>query len=152
VRTRLADDEGFQRFSRENAAWLDDYSLFVALREHFKEVNWTEWPKELRDRDKSLQKQAQEFADRVYMAKFFQYLFFAQWNALKDYSNGKNVHLIGDVPIYVSNDSSDVWAHSEIFKLTKDKHPIYVAGAPPDYFSATGQRWGNPVYNWEALQ
>ena len=153
VRTKLADDADFQRFCRDHAHWLDDYSLFVALREHFKEIQWKDWPEKLRDRDPHALKEANEqFADRVYMAKFFQFLFFQQWFSLKAYCTNKNIRLIGDIPIYVSADSADLWSHSDLFKLDAEKNPIYVAGAPPDYFSETGQRWGNPVYKWEEMQ
>ncbi|MDZ7291622.1 MAG: 4-alpha-glucanotransferase [candidate division KSB1 bacterium] len=150
---RLEKDHKFQWFCHENSNWLEDYALFMALKEHFNEFDWSSWPKELRDREKrALGEYKKKFADRIRQEKFTQYLFFQQWFALKNYCKSKNLQFIGDLPIYVSYDSADVWANPELFKLDDQKRPIGVAGVPPDYFSETGQLWGNPVYRWDTLQ
>jgi len=152
-RDRAQNDSAFLRFCADNSHWLEDYSLFAALKERVAESAWYEWPDEFRDRqEQTLSHVKVEQADRIQMSKFFQYLFFRQWSALKTYANQKGIRIIGDIPIYTSTDSADVWASPEMYKLTKDKKPEFVAGAPPDYFSATGQRWGNPVYRWEYVQ
>jgi len=146
-------DKDFQKFCKDNAAWLDDYSLFLALKENFNGVAWNDWPAEVRDRKKvALKAWREKLHGRIAMENFFQYLFFRQWNALKDYCRGKGVKIIGDIPIYVTCDSADVWAHQGLFKLDKDGKPSFMAGVPPDYFSTTGQLWGNPVYRWNALK
>lgn len=143
----------YKKFCKEHLAWLDDYALFVSLKTRFDEVAWNEWPAEYRDRhDDALAGAAKELAEPVEREKFIQYIFFSQWSALKKYANAKKVRIIGDIPIYVSYDSADVWAHPEFFKLDDEKRPTVVAGVPPDYFSATGQRWGNPIYRWDALK
>lgn len=140
----------FEAFCRENESWLEDYALFVALKQHFEEVYWLEWPVELRDREsKALLEWKEKLQEKVSRAKFFQFLFFRQWFFLKSYCEQNEIEIIGDIPIYVSNDSSDMWSHPELFKLDENKNPVVVSGAPPDYFSETGQRWGGPVYNWE---
>jgi 4-alpha-glucanotransferase len=150
---RLSDDTAFARFCRESATWLDDYSLFVALKAHFHDASWTDWPVELRDRESgALKRWALRLHQEIERERFRQFLFFHQWSALKRYCRTKNLYVIGDLPIYVSHDSADVWANPEIFKLDDSKRPAVVAGVPPDYFSATGQLWGNPLYNWETLQ
>jgi 4-alpha-glucanotransferase len=143
----------FENFQNSNAHWLNDYALFMALKEHFGGAAWNEWPREIRDRtEPALKEWGKKLADRIGEEKFYQFLFFRQWSALKSYCNRKNIQVIGDVPIYVSYDSSDVWTNSEFFKLTGEKSPVLVAGVPPDYFSRTGQLWGNPVYNWDRLK
>lgn len=150
---RMDSDQEFQKFCNDNSSWLDDYSLFAALKEKFNEVAWFDWPKETRDREpNTIQKWKVELANRIQMSKFFQYTMYRQWFALRNYCNGKDIEIIGDIPIYTSTDSSDVWAEPQFFKLDKDGKPLFVAGAPPDYFSPTGQRWGNPVYRWDVLK
>jgi 4-alpha-glucanotransferase len=147
------DHPQYEDFCNTNAEWLEDFTLFAALKDQFEETSWDEWPKDLRDRkEESIHKQKQKLSDRISMSKFFQYIFFKQWSSLKNYCNSKNIQIIGDVPIYPSIDSSDAWAHPELFKLNEEKRPLFVAGAPPDYFSETGQRWGNPVYRWDFLR
>lgn len=146
------DEEGFKRFCHENAYWLEDYALFAALKDHFNGSAWNSWPEDLRDRKESaLKKWHEQMTEQISREKFFQHLFFKQWFSLKVYCNSKNIRLIVDMPIYVSFESADVWANLEIFKLDKEKRPTFVAGVPPDYFSSTGQLWGNPVYNWDIL-
>ncbi|MEW6325236.1 MAG: 4-alpha-glucanotransferase [Nitrospirota bacterium] len=143
----------FRRFAQKQAHWLDDYALFKALKEQRAGAAWTEWPEEHRDRDgAALQKARDQFADRIRREQFLQFLFSKQWQALKRYCNDRRVQIIGDVPIYVQHDSADVWAHREGFKLDPRGRPAALAGVPPDYFSATGQLWGNPVYRWDALK
>jgi 4-alpha-glucanotransferase len=150
---RLAQDHEFNHFCRENASWLEDYALFMALKAHFHDVDWGNWPKDLRDRKTPVLAEARKkFHAQILQEKFVQYLFYQQWFALKNYCKNKNLQFIGDLPIYVSYDSADVWANPALFKLDDEKKPLGVAGVPPDYFSETGQLWGNPVYRWEALQ
>lgn len=146
-------DYEFNRFCEANADWLDDYALFISCKRNFHGAEWNDWPVELRDRhEPALQEWQGKLSREVFTAKFFQYLFARQWTALRKYCRDKNIQIMGDIPIYVSLDSADVWAHPQIFKLNEDKRPIFVAGVPPDYFSSTGQLWGNPVYNWDVLQ
>ncbi len=145
--------QAFVTFCDEQAFWLDDFALFFALRERFNQAAWNAWPDEYKNRDAAtMQLAAKLLAREIGLVKFTQYLFFSQWMALKAYANAKNVVLFGDIPIFVSYDSADVWAMPHLFKLDADKHMTVVAGVPPDYFSATGQRWGNPHYNWQAMQ
>ena len=153
IHSKLGKNYEFERFCNENAYWLDDYALFISLKEHFHGVAWSDWPEDLRNRKDEVMKDWKEkMNDRILMEKFFQFLFFKQWFSLKKYCNSKNIQILGDIPIYVTYDSADVWANPEIFKLDNAKKPMFVAGVPPDYFSATGQLWGNPVYNWDILK
>ncbi|MGO9020043.1 MAG: 4-alpha-glucanotransferase [Syntrophobacteraceae bacterium] len=152
---REMPDEGcrYEDFVNANADWLDDYALFMSLKDHFSGALWNEWPPEIRDRTQpALDEWTEKLADSVKREKFNQFLFFRQWSALKSYCNQKRIQVIGDIPIYVSYDSADVWANCEYFKLDSDKRPAFVAGVPPDYFSDTGQLWGNPVYSWDKLK
>jgi 4-alpha-glucanotransferase len=150
---QVTDHEAYQRFCSENASWLDDFSLFAALKAHFKGRAWNEWPVEARDREAgALQSLKKDLHDGIERARFLQYLFFRQWFVLKQYCNEKGIQIIGDMPIYVDYDSVDVWTQPEIFKLDENKRLVAMAGVPPDYFSATGQLWGNPVYQWDKLK
>ena len=143
----------YERFAAANKSWLEDYALFAALKKHFDGELWTRWPKEYRDRDEaSLRSAKSRFARDIDRAAFFQFLFFEQWAALRSYCASKGIRLVGDIPIYVNLDSADVWANRRLFKLAAGGAPLFVAGVPPDYFSRTGQLWGNPVYDWAALQ
>lgn len=145
--------EEFEGFLKRNSHWLEDFALFAALKNHFKGQVWSDWPQEIRDRKPDALASMRKRLDReILRERFVQFLFFRQWHALKSYCNERNIHIVGDLPIYVSYDSTDVWADSQIFKLKPDKKPTHVAGVPPDYFSATGQLWGNPVYNWEVCK
>jgi len=143
----------FESFCNSKS-WLDDYALFMALLEVREEPVWTQWPDELRQRKpEALEKWRCELKDEIFFQKFLQFEFFRQWSELKKYTNAKHIQIIGDIPIYVSHNSADVWAHPEQFKLDPETgEPIDVAGVPPDYFSETGQLWGNPLYNWEHLE
>jgi 4-alpha-glucanotransferase len=150
---RIGKEEEFEDFCTENSFWLEDYTLFVALKEQFKGIMWGQWPEDLRDRrEDAIKEWKTRLADKIQREKFFQYLFFKQWFSLKNYCRSKNVRIIGDLPIYVSYDSADVWANPQLFKLDEEKKPAFVAGVPPDYFSETGQLWGNPVYRWDVLR
>jgi len=143
----------FQSFCAESRYWLDDFALFRALRAHFGDVDWSEWPAEIRDRQPSaLEKLSALLSREIEKEKFVQFLFYSQWNELKRYANENGIEIIGDMPIYLSYQSSDLWAHTEIFKLDQNLKPTFVAGVPPDYFSKTGQLWGNPVYDWNKLE
>ena len=149
----LAENHDFNRFCNENSHWLDDYCLFISIKRHFNKVDWGKWPEEIRDRREGTIKEWKErLWETILMEKFLQYIFFTQWYSLKNYCESKNIRIIGDLPIYVNYDSSDVWANPEIFKLNEEKKPAFVAGVPPDYFSSTGQLWGHPVYDWEVLK
>lgn len=144
--------EEYEFFCRENAWWLDDYALFRALIESHDHKPWFEWPEPLRRRDKDALEQAGvDLKDQIEAERFFQYLFFRQWLALKSYANERSVKIIGDIPIFVAIDACDVWCNQNEFKLSDDGSPVVVAGVPPDYFSKTGQRWGNPIYDWHAM-
>jgi 4-alpha-glucanotransferase len=150
---RKRGDPEYQRFCSENSHWLDDFALFVALKSHFGGKAWSEWPRDIRDREpKALQSAKRELEQSVERVKFLQYVFSCQWNLLKGYCKEKGIQIIGDIPIYVNFDSSDLWAHPELFKLDEEKKPYVVSGVPPDYFSETGQLWGNPIYRWEVLR
>ncbi len=152
-RSRIVEDLDFIKFCRDNAYWVDDYSLFVALREQFEYAQWSEWPLDVRDRTKSvLDDWNDKLQDKILRDKFFQFIFFEQWFALKEYCNRKGVLIIGDLPLYIDYNSATAWASPYIFKLDEAKKPIFVAGVPPDYFSETGQLWGNPVFNWDVLR
>jgi len=142
----------FTCFCKKQAHWLDDFALFLALRNKFNQVGWNYWPELYKNRDKETLKLAQvELAQEIAVIKFTQFMFFNQWLNLKNYATSKDVALFGDIPIFVAYDSADVWAQPHLFKLDADKNMTVVAGVPPDYFSATGQRWGNPHYNWDAM-
>ena len=145
--------EKIDAFTKENADWLPDYALFMALKEEkYHNMPVYMWPdKAVRDRKPAaLEKVTAELRDEIDFRIFLQYIFFAQWTALREYANEHGIQIIGDIPIYVSADSVDVWTHPKLFKLKADKSPKLVAGVPPDYYSETGQLWGNPVYDWDA--
>ncbi|UHG90982.1 4-alpha-glucanotransferase [Spirosoma oryzicola] len=143
----------YDRFCGWQAHWLDDYALFSALQEETGEPVWSHWPEEIVRRDpQALAQQTELLHDRIEEIKVLQYFFLRQWNELVAYCYQRNIHLIGDIPIYVQFNSADVWANPTLFKLDEDLKPLFVAGAPPDYFSEYGQRWGNPIYDWEEHQ
>jgi len=151
-------EDGFNRrqlrsFERANEYWLDDYALFICLREKFGNTSWQTWPDEYRDRKPdALMLVKSELSHVISKIKFEQFVFFSQWNQLRRYANQKGVLLFGDMPIFVALDSADVWANKESFDLDEQGNARVVAGVPPDYFSATGQRWGNPHYNWQHME
>jgi 4-alpha-glucanotransferase len=142
----------FEHFSHQSSSWLDDYALYRALKDAQGGKAWNEWEPKLARRDAAALAHARgSLRDEVDAQKFYQFLFFKQWAALKAYCHEHNVKLVGDIPIFVARDSADVWMNPEEFKLDEAGNPLVVAGVPPDYFSATGQLWGNPIYNWERM-
>ena len=144
----LPDD--FADFCEKNSDWLEDYALFMALKDANGGVAWFEWKKDLKLRKPSaIENAKEEFADAVEFWKMLQYLFFKQWTELKAYANEQGIEIIGDIPIYVAFDSADTWANPKLFQLDEENLPVAVAGCPPDAFSATGQLWGNPLYAWD---
>ncbi len=143
----------FDLFCISEAEWVDDFALFKSLKDYFNQKSWIEWGDELVNREiQELTKYKNKLKEKIEQEKFLQFLFKKQWTELKNYCNERGIHFFGDLPIYVNYDSVDIWIHSEYFKLDSDKKPQFVAGTPPDYFSKTGQLWGNPVYNWAALK
>ncbi|QHT69527.1 4-alpha-glucanotransferase [Rhodocytophaga rosea] len=147
------DRQGYEVFCEENKDWLDDFALFFTLNLNFNYQPWNEWPEDIRNRTVAgLTKYNSLLEKEIQKEKFLQYLFARQWFALKKYCAAAGIHFIGDLPIYVHFQSADVWANPEVFKLDKHKKPYVVAGVPPDYFSETGQLWGNPVYDWDYLK
>ncbi len=144
------DRAAYTEFCRAEKHWLDDYALFKAIGEHQQGRMWCEWPAELLKRDAhALHEASQLYAVEIDFWKFCQWCFARQWLALKQYANEKSVRIIGDVPIFVAHHSADVWAHQDLFELDENGHTVAVAGVPPDYFSKTGQLWGNPLYRWD---
>lgn len=143
----------FESFCKRNSFWLDDYALFTALKSHFKDVMWTEWEDDIRLRNpEALKRYAELLSSETDCVKFIQYKFFEQYFTLKKYANSRGVKIYGDMPIYVSMDSSDIWAAPELFMLDGNRRPTKVAGCPPDVFSPTGQLWGNPLYDWDYME
>ncbi len=140
-------------FRAEQAGWIEDFALFMALKERFGGISWQDWPDDAirMRRAAALRRCGAELKAQVEEQVFIQYLFFRQWHQLKDYANQKGVQIFGDMPIYVAEDSADAWANPRIFQLDRSRRPTHVAGVPPDYFSWDGQRWGNPLYDWAAL-
>ncbi len=143
----------YYEFCEANRLWLDDYALFEALRQHFGGISWNQWPADLRSRKASALVQIRrELAQAIEQHRFEQFCFDHQWSDLRTYACAKGVYFFGDIPIFVAYDSADVWANQNLFKLDHNGKPTSIAGVPPDYFSATGQHWGNPHYNWEEMQ
>lgn len=148
--SHLEDDESYRDFVDENAYWLDDYALYMAVKNSFGGVSFIEWDEDIRLRKKdAIDRCSQKYKEEIDFYKFQQFMFAKQWYALKEYANKKNIKIVGDIPIYVAFDSSDTWANPELFQLNDDLEPTGVAGCPPDAFSKTGQLWGNPLYRWE---
>jgi 4-alpha-glucanotransferase len=146
------DGGAFQNFRAANAHWLPDYALFVALKNAFGNAAWTDWPRSLAAREPSALMDAREqYREAVEQHEFAQFLFSRQWNSLRSYCRDLGILLFGDLPIYVAHDSADVWAHRDLFYLDDSGRSTVVAGVPPDYFSETGQRWGNPIYRWDLM-
>lgn len=146
------DRAAFADFRQQHAAWLDDYALFRVIRHAQGETSWLEWPAPLRDRDAAaMQTFREEHGMECEQVCFEQFVFFSQWAALRDYAHQNDIALFGDIPIFVAHDSADIWSRRDLFSLDATGHPEVVAGVPPDYFSATGQRWGNPLYRWDRI-
>ncbi|MFO7169457.1 MAG: 4-alpha-glucanotransferase [Chloroflexota bacterium] len=147
-----AERREFEQFCEANAAWLDDFALFTALKDINQLRAWYEWePGDARRDPETLGRRRRELAEPIARHKWRQWVFFKQWGALKRYANGRGVRIIGDIPIYVALDSADVWANPHLFHFDDQLRPTLVSGVPPDYFSATGQLWGHPLYRWERM-
>jgi 4-alpha-glucanotransferase len=146
------DRRQFEEFCDENATWLDDFALFMALKGRDPSRVWTQWEEDIRTRDpRAIEQWRARLAEPIATHKFLQYAFFSQWGALRSYCRERGVRIMGDLPIYVAHDSVDVWVNPRYFQLDEAGNPAAVAGVPPDYFSATGQLWGNPLYAWDAI-
>lgn len=149
---RQGEQTEYQDFVGENGLWLKDYALFMAVKARFDGLPWYEWPEAVAARDAAVLTGLERMlAGDVAYYCFLQYIFYRQWQALKRYANGKGVKIIGDIPIFVAHDSCDVWANQHLFQLDAQRRPLFVAGVPPDYFSASGQLWGNPLYDWAMM-
>ena len=143
--------QDFAAFRADNASWLEDFSLFMALKEANGGSAWLAWPGPLRKRDEAALTSAREsFGRAITRFSFYQLLFFRQWGELRDHAHAQGIRIIGDLPIFAAEDSADVWAYPELFFLDDEGAPTYWSGVPPDYFAATGQLWGNPLYRWES--
>ncbi|MGN0408665.1 MAG: 4-alpha-glucanotransferase, partial [Bacteroides sp.] len=150
---KVAIGTAFESFKQNSGEWLEEYALYMACKEYFGYKAWSEWDDDIRFRkEDAVKKYRKILSDEVDFWMFCQYEFFKQWNKLKEYANSKQVEIIGDIPIYVALDSADVWAHPEVFQLDENLTPKEVAGVPPDAFTDLGQKWGNPLYDWETLE
>lgn len=152
-RSKYLVGNAYKDFEKENEFWLNDYAMYMALKNHFDNKEWLLWDEDVRYRkEEALKFYKTELAEEVSFWKYCQFMFNKQWQKLREYANEKNIKIIGDIPLYVSMDSADVWVHGRLFELDERKQPIHVAGVPPDIFSEDGQRWGNPLYNWDAME
>lgn len=143
----------FDNFVKDNADWLGDYALFMALKSHFNNVSWGEWETDIKFRKpEAMSRYEEQLSDDIGYWKFIQFEFYLQWNALKQYANSNGIEIIGDIPIYMGYDSVDVWANQGEFQLDENLTPIKVAGVPPDAFSDAGQKWGNPLYDYDKME
>ena len=148
-----AERRHFEDFLKANQTWLDGFALFMAIKEAHDLVAWTKWPSDIAARrNESVKRWSETLACSIEAQKYLQFEFFQQWQQLREYGRERGIHIIGDVPIYVAHDSVDVWADRQFFQLDDGGNPLKIAGVPPDYFSATGQCWGNPIYNWARLK
>jgi len=148
--SKIEADQEFQRFVEENGYWLEDYALYMAVKDSLGGISWSEWDEDIRlRREKALVSYRKQLKEEILFYKFQQYLFVKQWTKLKKYANEKGIKIIGDIPIYVAYDSADSWANPALFQFDENGLPTGVAGCPPDAFSATGQLWGNPLYRWD---
>lgn len=149
----VVSETDLRQFRSDQAEWLHDYVLYAALKEAHDGAPWMEWEPSLARREPDALEQArEEHADRIRMYTFWQFLFHRQWTALQSYCHARDIRIFGDLPIYVAQDSADVWANQELFRLEENGRPSVVAGVPPDYFSPEGQRWGNPIYRWDKME
>ena len=150
TRSNISQDPDYQTFLAENRWWLDDFALFMALKDFFNGQAWNQWPQDIRLHwGFALDHYREKLYFDIEFQQYMQYKFFTQWNKLKSYANEKGIQIIGDIPIYVAPDSADVWAHPELFQLDENNTPVAIAGCPPDAFVADGQVWGNPLYRWD---
>ena len=147
---RFVPDEEFETFAEENKAWLEDYALYMAIKNSLGGISWSQWSAELKRRvPEAMEEKKKELEEEIQFIRFQQYEFTKQWTRLKKYANDQGIRIIGDIPIYVAFDSADAWANPQLFQFDEECTPIAVAGCPPDAFAATGQLWGNPLYDWE---
>ncbi len=152
-RANEASRREFEAFITRQAPWLLDFARFMAFKSHFEGKAWGEWDPAIRNRDpQALESLSAELGAEIRFHQFLQYVFFRQWGAVKSYANSRGIQVMGDIPIFVAYDSADVWANPELFYLDEKGHPTVVAGVPPDYFSETGQLWGNPLYRWDVMK
>ena len=150
LNSNIEAEQAFQGFIQENAYWLDDYALFMSVKNHFQGKSFAEWDDDIKMRKPSaIKKYKKECEQEIKFYQFQQFLFSKQWMKLKNYANASGIEIVGDIPIYVAFDSADTWANPELFQFDENCTPVAVAGCPPDAFSATGQLWGNPLYRWE---
>ncbi len=151
--TRFHRNAGYNSFEKSNEAWLNNYALYMAVKEHFNGTPWYEWEEGIREYlPAAVEEYTNRLWERIGYYKFEQFIFYKQWTIVKDYANANGVEIIGDIPIYVALDSADVWTNMKLFQLDKDAKPVNIAGCPPDAFCADGQLWGNPLYNWKAMK
>ena len=151
--SRFKDREKLEEFAKKQAAWAEDYALFMAIKTKINASAWTDWDEDIRERGpKTISRLRERLSEDIDYHLFVQYKFHEQWQALKSYAGRKGIGIIGDIPIYVAMDSADTWGHRDIFLLDKDGRPTFLAGTPPDAFSKTGQFWGNPLYDWTELE
>ena len=149
-RSRIYENPEYQQFVENNRWWLSDYGLFMAVKERFGGVQWTQWPEDIRLHwQNAIEYYHKELYFDIEFQYYMQFKFYQQWMRLKSYANSKGIKIIGDIPIYVAMDSADAWAHPELFQLDEENLPVAVAGCPPDGFAADGQLWGNPLYRWD---
>ena len=149
----VISSDNYKEFKSENAFWLDDFSLYMACKNHFNNAEWLKWDEDIRFRKPEAMKAYREkYKDEIEFWSFIQYEFYKQWAEMKRYATQRHISIIGDIPIYAALDSADVWANRELYQLDEEGYPIDVAGCPPDYFSPDGQKWGNPLYNWERIE
>jgi len=147
------EEEAYKSFCLENQDWLPDYGLFMSVKNRFGGVAWQEWEDDIRTRQPAaLDKYRAELSEEVEFWSFLQYKFFCQWRALREYAHKNGISIIGDIPIYIAMDSADAWANNDQFWMDEERRPVKVAGVPPDYFSRTGQLWGNPLYRWDKME
>lgn len=152
TKLKLSTNEEYLQFKNEQEYWLHDYALFMSIKDQFNQKSWLDWDLEFKlYNKKTLQEWSDQHTNEIEFHKFVQFLFFSQWTELKTYANSNGITIVGDIPIYVSLDSSDVWSNQKLFFLKEGK-PMVVAGVPPDFFSKTGQLWGNPIYNWPLMK
>lgn len=152
TKLEFENNPDYKKFKESNSFWLNEYAMFMSIKQIFDQKSWTEWDPDFKLRNpERLKRFSGEHSEEMEFQKFIQYLFFNQWSELKDYANKNGITIVGDIPIYVSLDSADVWSNQDLFFLEKGK-PTVVAGVPPDFFSKTGQLWGNPIYNWPKMK
>ena len=149
-RSNIDEEEGFREFVRKNAFWLEDYALYMAIKDSLGGVSWITWDERIRLRkQEAMEEYRSRLAEEIHCYEFQQYFFQKQWKRLKKYANNKGIEIVGDIPIYVALDGADTWSQPQLFQLNAQGIPAAVAGCPPDAFSATGQLWGNPLYRWD---